>query len=112
MADVFTAPANLLIGNDPTEQHPLLAYQIRNNVWLHRARLYVVNSEPIKLRRQASEFRADCEGRSRDKLRHSLRATMRRQTRSSAMLRTKTHGMHFAPNSAEKRTLSLFLVRK
>jgi NADH-quinone oxidoreductase subunit G len=56
MTDVFTAPAILLIGNDPTEQHPLLAYQIRNNVRLHQARLYVINAEPIKLRRQASEF--------------------------------------------------------
>ena len=56
MADVFTAPAILLIGNDPTEQHPLLAWQIRNNVRLHRARLYVINSEPIKLRRQATNF--------------------------------------------------------
>src|SRR5690348_7581232 len=51
MADVFTAPATLLIGNDPTEQHPLLAWQIRNNVRLHRAKLYVVNHESIKLRR-------------------------------------------------------------
>ncbi len=51
-----TAPAMLLIGNDPTEQHPLLAWQIRNNVRLHRSRLYVVNSSPIKLRRQAVAF--------------------------------------------------------
>jgi NADH-quinone oxidoreductase subunit G len=56
MADVFTAPAILLIGNDPTEQHPLLAWQIRNNVRLHRAKLYVANSQPIKLRRQATVF--------------------------------------------------------
>src|SRR6185437_13502785 len=56
MRDVFNAPAILLIGNDPTEQHPLLAWQIRNNVRLHRARLYVVNSAPIKLRRQAASF--------------------------------------------------------
>ena len=56
MADVFTAPAILLIGNDPTEQHPLLAWQIRNNVRLHRAKLYIINSEPIKLRRQATTF--------------------------------------------------------
>ncbi len=56
MADVFTAPAILLIGNDPTEQHPLLAWQIRNNVRLHRAKLYVINSESIKLRRQATSF--------------------------------------------------------
>jgi NADH-quinone oxidoreductase subunit G len=56
MRDVFNAPAILLIGNDPTEQHPLLAWQIRNNVRLHRARLYVINSQPIKLRRQATDF--------------------------------------------------------
>jgi len=52
--DVFLAPAILLIGNDPTEQHPLLAWQIRTNVRLHRAKLYVANSAPIKLRRQAA----------------------------------------------------------
>ncbi len=56
MADVFTAPAILLIGNDPTEQHPLLAWQIRNNVRLHRAKLYVINSQSIKLRRQATSY--------------------------------------------------------
>ena len=56
MADVFTAPAILLMGNDPTEQHPLLAWQIRNNVRLHRAKLYIVNSESIKLRRQAMNY--------------------------------------------------------
>jgi NADH-quinone oxidoreductase subunit G len=66
MRDVFNAPATLLIGNDPTEQHPLLAWQIRNNVRLHRARLYVINSQPIKLRRQAASFvqiPADSEGK-------------------------------------------------
>jgi NADH-quinone oxidoreductase subunit G len=56
MREVFHAPAILLIGNDPTEQHPLLAWQIRNNVRLHRARLYVINPQPIKLRRQAASF--------------------------------------------------------
>jgi NADH-quinone oxidoreductase subunit G len=67
MADVFTAPAILLIGNDPTEQHPLLAWQIRNNVRLHRAKLYVINSESIKLRRQATEF-VQIPARSEEKL--------------------------------------------
>ena len=56
MRDVHDAPAILLIGNDPTEQHPLLAWQIRTNVRLHRAKLYVVNSSPIKLHRQAASF--------------------------------------------------------
>jgi NADH-quinone oxidoreductase subunit G len=56
MRDVGTAPAILLIGDNPTEQHPLLAWQIRTNVRLHRAKVYVVNSAPIKLRRQAAVF--------------------------------------------------------
>jgi NADH-quinone oxidoreductase subunit G len=56
MRDAYNAPAMLLIGNDPTNQHPLLAWQIRNNVRLHNARLYVVNSSPIKLERQAKEL--------------------------------------------------------
>ncbi len=56
MRDVFNASAILLIGNDPTEQHPLLAWQIRNNVRLHKSRLYVINSQAIKLRRQAASF--------------------------------------------------------
>jgi NADH-quinone oxidoreductase subunit G len=56
MRDVLTVPAILLIGNDPTNQHPLLAWQIRTNVRLNRARLYVINSLPIKLQRQAASF--------------------------------------------------------
>jgi NADH-quinone oxidoreductase subunit G len=56
MREVLTAPAILLIGNDPTNQHPLLAWQIRTNVRLRRAKLYVINSTPIKLQRQAAGF--------------------------------------------------------
>jgi len=66
MRDVFNAPAILLIGNNPTEQHPLLAWQIRNNVRLHRAKLYVINSQPIKLQRQATssaQIPAGCESK-------------------------------------------------
>ncbi len=76
MRDVFDAPAILLIGNDPTEQHPLLAWQIRTNVRLHRAKLYVVNSAPIKLRRQATAFAQIAPG-----LRRQLRAVPRRKRR-------------------------------
>ena len=56
MRDVFNAPAVLLIGNDPTEQHPLLAWQIRTAVRLRRSKLYVANSRVIKLKRQATLF--------------------------------------------------------
>src|SRR5205823_8936219 len=58
MRDVYNAPAMLLIGNDPTNRHPLLAYQSRNNVRLHRAKLYVANSQEIKLKRHATSFAA------------------------------------------------------
>jgi NADH-quinone oxidoreductase subunit G len=51
--DVAKAPAILLIGGNPTEEHPLLAWEIRTNVRLNRARLYVANTERIKLERQA-----------------------------------------------------------
>jgi len=56
MSEVATAPAVLVIGNDPTEEHPLLAWQIRTAVRLSGARLYVVNAKEIKLRRQARHF--------------------------------------------------------
>jgi len=56
MREVYSAPAILVIGNNPTDQHPLLAWQIRNNVRLHRSRLYLINSQPIKLGRQAAGF--------------------------------------------------------
>jgi len=44
MRDVFTGAAILLIAATH-RQHPLLAYNIRNNVRLHRARFYAVNSK-------------------------------------------------------------------
>ena len=56
MRDVSNAPAILLIGNDPTEQHPLLAWKIRTNVRLNRAQLVRGEPQPIKLRRQAKAF--------------------------------------------------------
>lgn len=54
--DVVTAPALLLIGGDPTERAPLSAWNIRTGVRLNRARVYVVNTDEIKLRRQARAF--------------------------------------------------------
>ncbi len=56
MDDVFEASSLLLIGNDPTHQHPLLAFQIRQAVRQHGARLYILNSSEIKLGRQASLY--------------------------------------------------------
>jgi NADH-quinone oxidoreductase subunit G len=53
LRDTSTAPAILLLGNDPTEQHPALAWNLRTNVRLNQARIYVANHNPIKLTRQA-----------------------------------------------------------
>src|SRR5712672_1743523 len=63
MRDVASAPAILLIGNDPTEQHPLLAWNIRTTVRLNQAKLFVVNANDIKLRRQAVSSITVPEGR-------------------------------------------------
>jgi len=51
--DIAAACAILLVGGDPTEEHPLLAWTLRTNIRLNRARLYVANSKSIKLDRQA-----------------------------------------------------------
>ena len=53
LQDVSEASSVLLIGDDPTHQHPLLAYQIRQAVHQHGAHLYILNSSEVKLRRQA-----------------------------------------------------------
>jgi len=53
LRDVAQAPAILLIGGNPTDEHPLLAWEIRTNVRLNKARLYVANTKRIKLERQA-----------------------------------------------------------
>jgi NADH-quinone oxidoreductase chain G len=56
LRDTHTAPAVLLVGGDPTNQAPGTAWNIRTDVRLNRARLYVANTEEIKLRRQAKAF--------------------------------------------------------
>jgi NADH-quinone oxidoreductase subunit G len=53
LRDIASAPAILLVGGDPTEEHPLLAWELRTNVRLNKARLYIANSKSIKLERQA-----------------------------------------------------------
>ena len=54
LRDIATAGAILLVGGNPTDEHPLLAWLLRTNVRLRRARLYIANSRPIKLDRQST----------------------------------------------------------
>jgi NADH-quinone oxidoreductase subunit G len=55
MADVYNANAVLLVGNDLTNQNPLVAWQIRAAVRHRQTRLYVINGQPCKIHRQAKQ---------------------------------------------------------
>ena len=66
MRDTGTAPAILLVGGDPTNEHPLLAWQIRSNIRLNKARLYIANHRSIKLERQAKAVQGLPPGGYRD----------------------------------------------
>src|SRR5215475_1775229 len=56
MRDTQSYPAVLIVGGDPTNQAPGTAWNLRTDVRLNKARLYVANTEEIKLRRQAKAF--------------------------------------------------------
>ncbi|HYA98087.1 MAG TPA: 2Fe-2S iron-sulfur cluster-binding protein, partial [Methylomirabilota bacterium] len=51
-----TSAAILLVGDDPTQQNPLAGWQIRSAIRHIGARLYILNSRDIKLRRKAKQF--------------------------------------------------------
>jgi NADH-quinone oxidoreductase subunit G len=62
VADAASARAIFILGNDPTEQHPLLAWNLRTNVRHNSTRIYLANHREIKLRNQAKslvQIRAD-----------------------------------------------------
>ncbi|MGH9616908.1 MAG: molybdopterin oxidoreductase family protein, partial [Acidobacteriaceae bacterium] len=56
IADAASSPAVFLLGNDPTNQHPLLAWNLRTNVRHNGSRIYLVNHRSIKLHRQAKSL--------------------------------------------------------
>ena len=53
LRDIAFAPAILVIGGDPTNEHPMLAWALRTDARLSTARIYVANDKHIKLERQA-----------------------------------------------------------
>ncbi len=56
LRDTQSCPAVLIVGGDPTNQAPGTAWNLRSDVRLNKARLYIANTEEIKLRRQARRF--------------------------------------------------------
>jgi NADH-quinone oxidoreductase subunit G len=56
MEQLYESKAVLLIGNDPTNQNPLVAWQIRSGIRHHGTKLFVMNSNDIRLERKATQF--------------------------------------------------------
>ena len=54
LREIAFAPAILLVGGNPTDEHPMLAWALRADARLSKARLYIANDKPIKLVRQAT----------------------------------------------------------
>jgi NADH-quinone oxidoreductase subunit G len=54
--DTQSFPAVLIVGGDPTNQAPGTAWNLRSDVRLNKARIYIANTSEIKLRRQAKSF--------------------------------------------------------
>ncbi|HEY6342099.1 MAG TPA: NADH-quinone oxidoreductase subunit NuoG [Bryobacteraceae bacterium] len=53
--DLYTAKAVLIVGSDLSQQHPLLAYQIRANVRHHGAHVYAVAYGPVREEKQGAK---------------------------------------------------------
>ncbi len=52
--DLYTAKAVLVVASDLSQQHPMLANQIRANVRLHGAHVYAVTQGPVREDKQAA----------------------------------------------------------
>ena len=55
MEQLYESKAVLLVGNDPTNQNPLVAWQIRSGIRHFASKLFVINSADIKLERKATQ---------------------------------------------------------
>ena len=55
MGELEAGKAFLVLGNDPTQQNPLVAWQIRTAIRHQGARLFLVNSRAIELARKATQ---------------------------------------------------------
>jgi NADH-quinone oxidoreductase subunit G len=56
MEQLYQSKAVLVIGNDLTNQNPLVAWQIRSGIRHFGTKLFLINANEIKLKRKASQF--------------------------------------------------------
>ncbi len=55
MEQLYESKSVLLIGNDASNQNPLVAWQIRSGIRHHNSKLYLMNGREIKLERKAKQ---------------------------------------------------------
>ena len=56
MEQLYRSKAVLVIGNDPSNQNPLVAWQIRSGIRHFGTKLFLINANEIKLKRKAQQF--------------------------------------------------------
>ncbi len=56
MEQLYESKAVLVIGNDPSNQNPLVGWQIRAGIRHFGTKLFLINSKEIKLDRKATQF--------------------------------------------------------
>src|SRR6266849_4578630 len=56
MEQLYESRAVLVIGNDPSQQNPLVGWQIRSGIRHFNTKLYLLNAREIKLKRKAAQF--------------------------------------------------------
>jgi NADH-quinone oxidoreductase subunit G len=57
LSDLYETKAALVVGSDLSQQHPLLAYQLRANWRHHQAAIYTVTEGPVRERKYARQMR-------------------------------------------------------
>ncbi len=62
MEQLYQSKAVLLVGNNPTNQNPLVAWQIRSGIRHFGTKLFIINADEIKLKRKAQQFVKIAEG--------------------------------------------------
>src|SRR3981081_4229890 len=56
MEQLYQSKAGLVVGNDPTNQTPLVGWQIRSGIRHFGTKLFIINANEIKLKRKATQF--------------------------------------------------------
>jgi NADH-quinone oxidoreductase subunit G len=72
MEQLYKSKTVLLIGNDPSNQNPLVGWQIRAGIRHFHTKFFVINAQDIKLERKASLFVKVGEGQEADAVRWLL----------------------------------------